>query len=1133
MANATQTFRLGPDGEQVQLEAFYDCNAEQQVIYWDDISREFPTVHRVKNGNTRVSFARNKQRQWCDPPCIRLYPGVVLEVVPGSHATLDSSSLVNASLAEASEHDSIEDNASRLNLEPLAIVDTVTAPSILSSTAVSPAVKDTALATAAPPSYHILQRTQLTLQKSSAQLVQYEQSTQAGQVIQADTFKRGMQTMQDIRGDILALRTEVAKNDELKELQQTILTLQAAADAQTKRMEEMHQQSVELQERSLRMQQSALDRLALIQNKVAAILTQNYELHEYPIPRLFIVLPKEGTTRTETLSRGVRNLFAKQFKLYFLCECGDHTKPVDGRAQNPNLKHEIHLARHEGYDIDRPTEFFEKYGSYILTLLQMLKYGVTIAGVIVPPLGQLKIIDDLKDTAEGIDHVLKDIGSRVNSSIAYIEGLSGVQSQLSLPDPNASSTDSTTLGGLGALEGADLRQLESFLNSSDEGRVLGNLYRIFTLEGHVKWVCLDHYRENYRAEAAQDLWDVVQEVGGQYNETTGHVDTYLDSPIAARRFYSVLGSSRSVQSLFIQFRWVPSMQDLRDLQDTIKLTNICSLQLGSTGSGPLLPDVLNFSRRSDPILQMMSGGKIRTCDLRYWRGFLDRINNIPTTLSIQQLTLELSHKSPKTILRLISILQASPLLTELTCWCSEVDLVLDPIMAALENNKRTLALKLDVYVNDVSGRVNDLSWTRVEIEAGTSRILSIDLRVNTLEGTMLLYHPSVRNIHFMYIQKLPILLDALRRCLQVNTGLESVNVSCSTTDHLCLRLPEFQGLFTKYPHQIPRFRLAIGESVFMTSNIQDVDTGHLKLAINNSDIAAGYLSNIPNSCTVKVRALNLDSETTSDNINALLRFLDARPVQPRFKILKISLNAHSSPIILASIHEALQKYRVLQDSYIRVELNDVASGPLFASAHKREWSLLQDYANCIDLFGKLPLPPQSTSMETLIWSCRRLKRLQLVELHPPTEQEFWWILAMIRRVYSCSSFPTNSKSIVEPTRLRELVLKNCHLSHVQWRQLVDAIDILTLGFVYIEDLEGFSGSLLTVLVDRCISTAKELSALAESSEIFQDPFAIENLRDREQKNFQIILLQTSVEDAHIMKEEARLKAHNIGWVKIK
>ncbi|KAF9096656.1 hypothetical protein BGX29_008480, partial [Mortierella sp. GBA35] len=295
----------------------------------------------------------------------------------------------------------------------------------------------------------------------------------------------------------------------------------------------VQQEMLKLQELSIKMQQESLDRLALIQNKVAAIMTQSYGLHEYPILRLFIILPKEDASMTETLTRGFKNVLAKQFKLYFLCECGDHTKPSDGRPINHNLQHEIHVARHEGYDIDRPTEFFDKYGPYVLTLLQMLKYGVAIAGVVVPLLGQFKLVDSLEGVHEGIKHILDDLGPRVDSSIAYIESLTGVQSELSSTDPNSTSADSATLGALEALE------------------VLGNLYRIVTSEGRVKWACLDHYRENYRSKAAKDLKDVVQEVAGEYDEITGSVTVELSSPQSLQEGFTQFSARPGLSSSWI------------------------------------------------------------------------------------------------------------------------------------------------------------------------------------------------------------------------------------------------------------------------------------------------------------------------------------------------------------------------------------------------------------------------------------------------------------------------------------------------------------------------------------------------------------------------------------------------------
>ncbi|KAF9955450.1 hypothetical protein BGZ65_003388, partial [Modicella reniformis] len=120
-----------------------------------------------------------------------------------------------------------------------------------------------------------------------------------------------------------------------------------------------HQQTIDKNlEEMLRIQKKALDRLAIIQNSVQALLAQTYELHNYPIPRLFIVLPKDPGLRGKLMKP-----FSESYRLYFLCECGTHTM-----AEHSKTPPEIHLAKHEGYELNRPTEFFERYGSYILAL---------------------------------------------------------------------------------------------------------------------------------------------------------------------------------------------------------------------------------------------------------------------------------------------------------------------------------------------------------------------------------------------------------------------------------------------------------------------------------------------------------------------------------------------------------------------------------------------------------------------------------------------------------------------------------------------------------------------------------------------------------------------------------------------
>ncbi|KAF9342980.1 hypothetical protein BGX26_006475, partial [Mortierella sp. AD094] len=62
------------------------------------------------------------------------------------------------------------------------------------------------------------------------------------------------------------------------------------------------QKQVESEERDKEhkeMLQQANDRLAILQRSVDAILVQNYELHEYPIPRLFVILERNRVTTPE------------------------------------------------------------------------------------------------------------------------------------------------------------------------------------------------------------------------------------------------------------------------------------------------------------------------------------------------------------------------------------------------------------------------------------------------------------------------------------------------------------------------------------------------------------------------------------------------------------------------------------------------------------------------------------------------------------------------------------------------------------------------------------------------------------------------------------------------------------------
>ncbi|KAF9147314.1 hypothetical protein BG015_011079 [Linnemannia schmuckeri] len=350
--------------------------------------------------------------------------------------------------------------------------------------------------------------------------------------------------------------------------QQCFSALQTSSDQKLDfqhQMNEMKQQIDSIhqnQQVMLQMQQQALDRLAVIQGRIQALLTQTYELHEYPIPRLFIILPN-NTSMWDSV-----NIFNNQFQLYFLCECGEHTKSLDDNKSN--IPHHIHIAKHEGYDLKRPIEFFQKYGKYMLTLLEMIKYGVTISGFAIPAQAAVSApgaIDMFRNSLNTISQ------SAVNQSIEFLQSLSSKD----LQEQDATNAESFT--GQEVLEGADLRHLEAFIKAKDQHRALGNLYRIVTQQGHVKWVCINHYRLTYKEQGQQAFITAVELNGGDYDPHLGKVTVSLGSKIQATGFFDALAKARRVNELIVTFDWEGTTSDLEAFEDTLKCAVVSILRL--------------------------------------------------------------------------------------------------------------------------------------------------------------------------------------------------------------------------------------------------------------------------------------------------------------------------------------------------------------------------------------------------------------------------------------------------------------------------------------------------------------------------------------------------------------------------
>ncbi|KAG0316813.1 hypothetical protein BGZ99_006660 [Dissophora globulifera] len=433
----------------------------------------------------------------------------------------------------------------------------------------------------------------------------YFQAILSGQTQVASLVVDHFGRLQDTTDKILVLQHQLLRLEEEKgllekQLREEQLLAHERQDLMLEELKENQNQLLVNQLLLLENQQKAMDRLAIIQNRVQTVITQTYELHEYPIPRLFIILPKERRMRDKIKP------FKQKYRLYFLCECGTHTN-----IEGSKISHEIHPAKHEGYDIDKPTEFFKKYGPYVITMLQMVRYGIIAAGIAVPVLAHLRLIEGIDAIQQGIDISKQALASLVDESISFVQDEAGkMMNGLNIPLDNT-KLDSAELDRQEVLEGVVLRQLESYLKGQDESRVLGNLYRIVTTEGHVKWVCMDHYNDIYEQSAIKELEDIVMANQGTFVEKTGSVIVSFTSSIQAFQFFDAMVKARCIQELDVGLGWRVLQKDLQALTRAVTKANVVSLQLRLCGSNRQDNSGIIDKSLFQPLLHLMSNGRIQ------------------------------------------------------------------------------------------------------------------------------------------------------------------------------------------------------------------------------------------------------------------------------------------------------------------------------------------------------------------------------------------------------------------------------------------------------------------------------------------------------------------------------------------
>ncbi|GJJ71537.1 hypothetical protein EMPS_03887 [Entomortierella parvispora] len=461
---------------------------------------------------------------------------------------------------------------------------------------------------------------------------------------QSPNLKRGPSILK--RDDSDALFSEAAMAgrqgsvSSFQELQQehiqAVLTGQAQqADEikvdMAKHFEKMKVETDKIQE----LQQQMMDRLANIQAQIQAVMVQTYELHEYPIPRLFIILPKIPRRRDALLKP-----FSNQFRLYFLCECGAHTTREGSRKTD-----RVHLAHHPGYDIERPTEFFQKYGPYVLAILRTVQTGAWLMGTVIDNLQHSTFARDLMHAEEGLAFAKREhefytnsnVAKMVNKTTKYLEHTSQEHDRRGLRGMHASrAVSQSIMNDTQVIESVELKHLDRYLSCVDPRRTFGDLHRSVTKDGHVKWVCRTHFRQNYRDQALERLRNVVVENRGVFDEYREKVTIRLASKTLANGFYAALIQAH-IQELDITLAWDVTMQDLTVFVDNILKSTILSLSMDGWDFEGSYGDLSNRRHRFEPLIRLLTDGQLQVLQLRRFSELFKRISSLPSVESIPAL----------------------------------------------------------------------------------------------------------------------------------------------------------------------------------------------------------------------------------------------------------------------------------------------------------------------------------------------------------------------------------------------------------------------------------------------------------------------------------------------------------------
>lgn len=269
---------------------------------------------------------------------------------------------------------------------------------------------------------------------------------------------------------------------------------------------------------------------------------------DYATSALFIVLP------TDLGSWDDKDPSTHHFRLYFLCD-------VWFRAGLKGLPQHAHLSNHPGYDLNRPHEFLQTYGNYVLRVLDMMKRGYSDRNYSIPAL-------EPKSLLWGCDPKVLGMVSEDNIVLLVDKAIASLQN---LSPPRMLSKLELT-----RVQSAKIKEYLVVQNGGDTG---GDLHRYIRSSQFLSWRCRTHAQQYLEHGSFESLQEFVHNHGGHIDIQKATLRVELESATAAEQFRIVLSDTLHRFDLSVKLNWKATRSDIEELCSNFAKTKAFILEI--------------------------------------------------------------------------------------------------------------------------------------------------------------------------------------------------------------------------------------------------------------------------------------------------------------------------------------------------------------------------------------------------------------------------------------------------------------------------------------------------------------------------------------------------------------------------